>query len=76
LAAGLSEDEFGLMQTLQISGTTEVPQTIEVPVSISADGPRTFVLREKRDVKLDHEIYTAARRKRKLVRRPRFGSTG
>jgi len=33
-----------------------------VPVSITAVGPRTFVLREKRDVKLDHEIYTAAQK--------------
>jgi hypothetical protein len=37
-----------------------------VPVSISADGPRTFVLREKRDVKLDHDLYTAARKETKV----------
>jgi hypothetical protein len=55
-------EDFTLMQTFQISGTTEAPQTIEVPVSITANGPRTFVLREKRDVKLDHETYTAARK--------------
>jgi hypothetical protein len=54
------------MQTFQISGTTDEPQTIEVPVSLSADGPRTFVLREKRDVKLDHDLYTAARKETKV----------
>ncbi len=59
-------EDFTLMQTFQISGTTDAPQTIEVPVSISADGPRTFVLREKRDVKLDHELYTAARKETKV----------
>ncbi|WP_397380264.1 DUF1592 domain-containing protein [Prosthecobacter sp.] len=59
-------EDFSLLQTFQISGSTDAPQIIEVPVSISADGPRTFVLREKRDVKLDHEIYTAARKETKL----------
>jgi hypothetical protein len=62
LGSRIEKDEFGLIQTFQISGTTDAPQTIEVPVSISADGPRTFVLREKRDVKLDHELYQAARK--------------
>jgi hypothetical protein len=52
--------DFTLMQTFQISGTTDAPQVIEVPVSITANGPRTFVLREKRDVKLDHELFTTA----------------
>jgi hypothetical protein len=56
------KDDFGLMQTLQISGTTDTPQIIEVPVSLTADGPRTFVLREKRDVKLDFELYETARK--------------
>jgi hypothetical protein len=59
-------EDFTLLQTFQISGSTDAPQTIEVPVSISADGPRTFVLREKRDVKLDHELYTAARKQTKV----------
>jgi hypothetical protein len=56
------DEDFTLMQTFQISGTTAAPQIIEVPVSLAADGPRTFVLREKRDVKLDHELYTAAQK--------------
>jgi len=59
-------EDFSLLQTFQISGSTDAPQTIEVPVNISADGPRTFVLREKRDVKLDNDIYTAARKLTKL----------
>jgi hypothetical protein len=55
-------EDFTLMQTYQISGTTEAPQVIEVPVSITANGPRTFVLREKRDVKLDHELFMTAQK--------------
>jgi hypothetical protein len=59
-------EDFTLMQTFQISGTTDEPQTIEVPVSISAGGPRSFVVREKRDVKLDFEIYQTARKETKV----------
>ena len=55
-------EDFTLMQTFQISGTTESPQVIEVPVSIAANGPRSFVLREKRDVKLDHELFMTAQK--------------
>ena len=62
LGSRKEKDEFGLMQTFQISGSTDAPQVIEVPMSITAFGPRTFILREKRDVKLDHEIYTAAQK--------------
>jgi hypothetical protein len=58
----IEKDEFTLMQTFQISGTTDSPQIIEVPVSITANGPRTFVLREKRDVKLDHELFMTAQK--------------
>jgi hypothetical protein len=62
LGSRIAKDEFVLMKTFQISGTTDAPQTIEVPVSISTDGPRTFVLREKRDVKLDNDLYNAERK--------------
>ncbi len=55
-------EDFALMQTFQISGSTDSPQVIEVPVSITANGPRTFVLREKRDVKLDHDLFTTAQK--------------
>ena len=62
LGSRKEKDEFSLFQTFQISGTTAHPQTLEVPVSITADGPHTFVLREKRDPKQDFEAYTAARK--------------
>ena len=55
-------ENFSLMHTFQVSGTTDEPQIIEVPVNITGNGPRTFVLREKRDVKLDLEIFDAARK--------------
>ena len=53
---------FAFIQTFQITGTTDAPQTIEVPVSITATGPRSFVFREKRDIKNDFEDYQAARK--------------
>ncbi len=59
-------EEFTLIQTFQIRGTTDAPQLIEVPVNISTNGPRSFVLREKRDVKLDAELYQEARKQTKL----------
>ena len=62
LGTRLEKDDFSLIQTFQITGTTDAPQVIEVPVSVSANSPRTFVLREKRDVKLDNELYTAAQK--------------
>jgi len=61
LGSRKEKDEFTLLQSFQISGTTSAPQTLEVPVSVTADGPHTFVLREKRDPKRDHESYTEAR---------------
>ena len=51
---------FALMRTFKIEGTTDAPQTIEIPVSITATGPRSFVFREKRDVKNDFGVYDAA----------------
>ena len=62
LGSRLEKDDFSLMQTFQITATTDAPQVIEVPVSVSANSPRTFVLREKRDVKLDSEIYTSVQK--------------
>jgi hypothetical protein len=60
LGSRKEKDEFSLMQTFQITGATDEPQIIEAPVSITTDGPHTFVLREKRDVKQDREIFEAA----------------
>jgi hypothetical protein len=66
LGSRLGKDDFSLMRTFQISGTPDNAQTIEVPVSVTANGPRTFVLREKRDVKLDPDLFRAAVKETKL----------
>ncbi len=66
LGSRIEKDEFTLLQTLQITGPVAAPQVIEVPVNLSADGPRTFVLREKRDVKRDFDVYQAARKETKV----------
>ncbi len=62
----VDKDDFKLLHTFQIRGTTDAPEILEVPVSLGTDSPRTFVLREKRDVKLDHEIYLAAVKETKV----------
>lgn len=49
LGAVPKEKQFNRIGTYQITGTTDQPQIIEVPVSLSKDGPRKFALREKRD---------------------------
>ena len=56
------DKDFTLLQAFQVSGTTDDPQTIEVSVNLTTDSPRTFVLREKRDVKLDQVLYDAAQK--------------
>jgi hypothetical protein len=40
--------EFAFQRSFEITGTVAEPQIIEVLVSITADGPRSFVFREKR----------------------------
>ena len=57
------KNHFNHISTFQISGTTDAPQTIEVPVTLTKDGPRKFALREKRDPKGDVKRYRAAREK-------------
>lgn len=57
------EKEFILLETFQITGTIQKPQTIEIPISLTADGPRKFAIREKRDVKLDRKRFIATRKK-------------
>lgn len=54
---------FNHMSTFQIAGTTDAPQTIEVPVTLTGAGSRKFGLREKRDPKGDIEWYRAVREK-------------
>jgi hypothetical protein len=56
------EVPFALLNTFEIKGTTDAPQVIEIPVSITATGARSFVFREKRDVKNDNEAYESARK--------------
>ncbi len=56
------DKDFTLLQAFQVGGTTDAPQVVEFPVDITFDGPRTFVLREKRDVKLDSDLYNAAQK--------------
>ncbi len=54
-------DQFQHLATFQITGSTAKPQTIEVPIQLSNNGPRKFALREKRDPKTDTARYNAAR---------------
>jgi hypothetical protein len=49
LEMGIAEaDDFRRLGVFQVVGTIHQPRTIELPVTISADGPRTFSFREKR----------------------------
>ncbi|QEG43200.1 DUF1592 domain-containing protein [Roseimaritima ulvae] len=57
------KDQFNHLDTFQITGSTDEPQIIEVPVQLSATSPRKFALREKRDPKTDLQRYRAARKK-------------
>ena len=56
------DKDFTLLRAFQVDGTTDAPQVIEFPVDLTFDGPRTFVLREKRDVRLDSDLYNAAQK--------------
>jgi len=62
LGAVPEKDQFKHLATFQITGSTDKPQTIEVPVQLTNDGPRKFALREKRDPKTDNARYKAARK--------------
>lgn len=63
LGSRLKDDEFTLLKNFQITGTVAKAQIIELPVSITTGGPRSFVIREKRDVKLDADVYQEARKR-------------
>ncbi len=43
-----SADDFELLKVFQITGSISRPETLEIPVTITADGPRSFAFREKR----------------------------
>ena len=53
LGAVPEKNQFNHLATFQVTGSTDEPQIIEVPVSLTADSPRKFALREKRDPKTD-----------------------
>ncbi len=63
LGAVPEKNQFNHLDTFQITGTIDAPQTIEAPVTLTSDGPRNFALREKRDPKGDIRRYRAARAK-------------
>ncbi|MDA7887630.1 DUF1592 domain-containing protein [bacterium] len=60
LGAVPGKDQFHHLSTFQVTGSTSQPQTIEVPIQLTKDGPRKFALREKRDIKTDQMRYKAA----------------
>ena len=66
LGAVPAKDEFKHLATFQITGSTAEPQTFEVPVQLSPDGPRRFALREKRDPKADNDRHRASIRENGL----------
>ncbi|MEI6715087.1 MAG: DUF1592 domain-containing protein [Verrucomicrobiota bacterium] len=47
---------FDIISTHQVTGTIEQPQTIEVPVTLTSTGSRTFAIREKRLNSREHEV--------------------
>jgi hypothetical protein len=62
LGAVPDKDQFNHLATFQITGSTDQPQTIELPVTLTRDGPRKFAVREKRDPKNDQKRYKKARK--------------
>ena len=47
------KEHFDRLATFQITGSTDEPEIIELPVQLTKNSPRKFALREKRDVKAD-----------------------
>ena len=62
LGAVPDKDQFDHLATFQVTGSTDAPQVIEVPVTLTSDGPRKFALREKRDPKTDNARFEEARK--------------
>ena len=55
-------DEFSLLETFQVTGTTKEPQVFETTVELTMNGPMKFSLREKSNLMADatrnkYEIY-------------------
>jgi hypothetical protein len=63
LGAVPEKGQFNRVATFQVTGSTDKPQIIEVPIQLSNTGPRKFALREKRDPKGDLARYKLARSK-------------
>ncbi|MEK0447361.1 MAG: hypothetical protein RLZZ399_2682 [Verrucomicrobiota bacterium] len=57
------ENGFSPRAAFHITGTTAKPQILEIPVKITADGPRTFSFREKVAVGAEHDIYMESQRR-------------
>lgn len=50
---------FDIISTHQVTGSIQQPQTIEVPVTLSSTGSRTFAIREKRWNSREQEVAIA-----------------
>ena len=57
------QDAFHVIETFQVTGTLATPQVLEVPVRVTASGPRTWIFREKR-----HHDVSAERFQNSLAR--------
>ncbi|MFM8893213.1 MAG: DUF1587 domain-containing protein, partial [Planctomycetia bacterium] len=57
------QDAFHVIETFQVTGTLAAPQMLEVPVRVTATGPRTWIFREKR-----HHDVSAERFQNSLAR--------
>ncbi len=50
---------FDILSTHQITGSIDQPQTIEIPVTLTSTGSRTFAIREKRQNSREQEVAIA-----------------
>ena len=50
---------FDILSAHQITGSIEQPQTIEIPVTLTSTGSRTFAIREKRQNSREQEVAIA-----------------
>ena len=67
----VSEDkQFTRIGTYQITGSTDDPRIIDIPVQLTIDGPRKFGLREKRNPRADEVLNSNARFQQDLMPKP------
>jgi hypothetical protein len=50
-------DEFQVLDTFHVTGSIHDPITLEIPVTVTAKGPRQFSLREKRHASRDSDYF-------------------